>query len=54
MDNVKVTILYRDGQEEVCYVTDYGVKDGCLRLYQRYKETRYIPMDTIKEWRPRN
>lgn len=51
MNNIKVTILYRNGQEEECYVTDYGVKNNCLSLYQRHKETRYIPLDTIKEWR---
>lgn len=28
MDNIKVTILYRDGQEEVCYVTDHSIKNG--------------------------
>lgn len=54
MDNVKITIVYRNGEVEVYYVTDYGVKDGCLSLYQRYKETRYIPMDMIKEWRVRD
>ncbi len=51
MDNIKITIIYRNGEVEVCYVTDYGVKNGCLSLYQRYKETRYIPMDRIKEWK---
>lgn len=51
MDNIKVTIVYRDGNVEVCYVRDYGVKNGCLNLYQKYKETRCIPMDRIKEWR---
>ncbi len=51
MDNIKVTIVYRNGEVEVCYVTDYGVKNSCLSLYQRYKETRYIPMDRIKEWK---
>ena len=30
MDDIKITILYRNEQEEVCYVTDYGVKNGCL------------------------
>ncbi len=42
MDNIKVTIIYRDKEEkaEVCYVTDYGVKNDCLSLYQRYKGTR--------------
>lgn len=46
MDDIKVTIMYRDEEKkpEVCYVTNYGVKDGCLFLYQRYKETRYIPL----------
>ena len=51
MDNIKITILYRNGTDEVCYVTDYRVDKGCLRLYQRYKETRCIPLDLIKEWR---
>lgn len=51
MDNIKITILYRDGEEEVVYVTDHGIVNGCLSLYQRYKETRYIPLDLIKEWR---
>lgn len=51
MDNIKVTILYRNGDEEVVYVTDHRVVNGCLSLYQRYKETRYIPLDLIKEWR---
>lgn len=51
MDNTKVTIVYRNGNVEVCYVTDYGVVKGCLSLYQRFKETRYIPLDTIKEWK---
>lgn len=50
MNNIKVTIIYRNGEVEVCHVSDYGVKDGCLGMYQRYKETRYIPMDRIKEW----
>ncbi len=49
--NQIVTILYRNGQEETCYVSNYGVYKDCLRLYQRYKETRYIPLDLIKEWR---
>lgn len=47
----KVTISYRNGKEETCYVTDYGIKSGCLSLYERYKGTRYIPIDTIKEWK---
>lgn len=51
MDDIKITILYRNGEEEVCYVTDHDVVTGCLGLYQRYKETRYIPLDLIKEWR---
>ena len=51
MDNIKITILYRNRTDETCYVTDYGVNKGCLSLYQRYKETRYIPIDLIKEWR---
>lgn len=51
MNNIKITILYRNGKSEGCYVTDYGVKDGCLSLYERYKETRYIPLDLIAEWR---
>lgn len=50
MNNIKVTILYRDGTDEVCYVTDYVVKNNCLSLYERYKKTRYIPLDIIKEW----
>lgn len=54
MNDKKVTILYRDGKEELCYVTDCYIKNGCLGLYQRYKETRYIPMDTIKEYRVSN
>lgn len=54
MDNIKITIVYRNEEVEVCYVTDYGVKNGCLSLYQRYKETRYIPMDRIKEWKVSN
>lgn len=54
MNDIKVTILYRDGQKEVCYVTDHGIINGCLSLYQRYKETRYIPLDTIKEWKIAN
>ncbi len=51
MDNIKITILYRNGQEETCYVTDYGISKGFLRLYKKYKETRHIPIDLIKEWR---
>ncbi len=51
MDDIRVTIIYRNGVVETCYVTNYRVKDGCLGLYQRYKETRYIPMDRIKEWK---
>lgn len=51
MDDIRVTIIYRNGAVEACYVTNYKVKDGCLSLYQRYKETRYIPMDRIKEWK---
>lgn len=54
MNNIEVTIVYRDGEAEVCHVTDYRVKDGFLSLYQRYKETRYIPMDRIKEWKVRD
>lgn len=50
MDNIKITILYRNGTEETCYVTSHGIVNGCLKLYQRYKETRYIPLDLIKEW----
>lgn len=50
MDNIRVTIIYRSGSVEVCYITNYKVKDGCLSLYQN-KETRYIPMDRIKEWK---
>lgn len=50
MDETKITILYRNGEKEETYVTDYAVKDGCLQLYQRYKNTRYIPLDLIKEW----
>lgn len=51
MDNIKITILYRNGTDETCYVTSYGTSNGCLKLYQRYKETRYIPLDLIKERR---
>lgn len=51
MYNIKITILYRNGEEEVIYVSDYDAHDGCLSLYQRYKERRYIPLDLIKEWR---
>lgn len=51
MDNIKVTIIYRNGEVEVSYVTDYRVKDGCLALYQKYEGTRYIPMDMIKKWK---
>lgn len=50
MDGTKVVILYRDGKKEVCYVTDYNIKSGCLSLYQRYQKTRYIPLEFIKEW----
>lgn len=51
MNNIKITILYRNESKETCYVTDYKFDKGCLSLYQRYKETRYIPLDLIKEWR---
>lgn len=51
MDDIRITILYRNGEEEVVYVTEHSVVNGCLSLYQRYKETRYIPLDLIKEWR---
>ena len=54
MDNIKVTIIYCDGKVEACYVSDYGVKNGCLSLYQRYKGTSYIPIDRIKEWKVSN
>lgn len=50
MNNINVTILYRDGSKENCYVADYVVENNCLRLYERYKKTRYIPLDVIKEW----
>lgn len=51
MNDTKVTILYRDGSEETAYVCDYGIINGCLKLYRRYEETRFIPLDTIKEWK---
>lgn len=51
MNETKITIIYRNGKVEVCYVTDYCVKDMCLSLYERYKETRNIPLDLIEEWR---
>lgn len=51
MNNREITIVYRDEEEETCYVSDYGISEGCLRLHQRYQETRYIPLDLIKEWR---
>lgn len=50
MNKIEVGILYRDGQGEVCYVTNYGVENNCLKLYRRNEKTRYIPIDTIKEW----
>ncbi len=51
MNNIRVTIIYRDGQEECSYVSAYRITNGCLELYQRYEETRYIPLDIIKEWK---
>ena len=51
MNDTTVVILYRDGEKEVCYVADYKIESGCLSLHQRYKETRYIPLDLIKEWK---
>lgn len=51
MDNIKVIISYRDGTKETEYVSDYGICEGCLKLYHRYADTRFIPLDLIKEWR---
>ena len=50
MDDIRITILYRNGEEEEVYVADYDIVNGCLMLQKRYKETRYIPLDLIKEW----
>lgn len=51
MDNTKIIIQYRNRKEETEYVSSYGVYEGCLKLYHRYKDTRFIPLDLIKEWR---
>lgn len=51
MDDIRITILYRNGEKEEVYVADYDIVNGCLMLQKRYKETRYIPLDLIKEWR---
>ena len=51
VNDITVVILYRDGEKEVCHVADYKIESGCLSLHQRYKETRYIPLDLIKEWK---
>jgi len=50
----KVKIIYRDGTEEVTYIDDLGVLNGCLYLYTRYgidSGRRYIPLDLVKEYR---
>lgn len=49
-NNIKVVILYRDGKEETYYVAGYSIVNKCLSLYERYKGTRYIPLDILKNW----
>lgn len=43
--------MYRDGKEETDYVQSLKVANGCLEVHKRFDCTRYIPLDTIKEWR---
>lgn len=53
LKDIKVKIIYRDGEEETIYVDDCGVKDGCFYMYRRYgvdSGTRHIPLDLIKEY----
>lgn len=51
MNNTLIKIMYRDGKEERDYIYSYRIAKGCLVLYKRFRDTRYIPLDTIKEWR---
>lgn len=50
---MKIKIVYRDGMEELVYVDNYCVREGCLCTYIRFgvdSGSRHIPLDLIKEY----
>ena len=50
MNDERIVITFKDGTKETIYCCNYEVKNGCLAVSIRFKETRVFPLDNIKEF----
>ena len=50
MNDTRIIITFKDGTKETINCCNYEVKNGCLAVSIRFKETRVFPLDNIKEF----